>query len=337
MRALVLASILILFCCAPLQGQGTRNENPTEVTITDLGRDPQKFDGRLVRVQGILVFGWEGDNFLSDPSPQNLPSGYPAYLWFHCKPERERQVYDPIDPSKRRRVHGSFTGYIHFVPTHKPNGMFDPGPLQFEAVGVSIPDVQPKSLAEAIREGDLEEVRRALGSGAKVNILDEYQLLPLFEAAGAGHADIVEELLASRADPKSTLPGGDTALINAAWNRNVAVAKALLEHGASVNAANVQGETPLIMALHNGSDGTMVQLLLSAGADPNAKTAHGMTPLIAAAMAGDDIAAEALLKAGADPSVRDGYGNTAESESCDRGEKGHFRVCELVREALRKK
>ena len=52
---------------------------------------------------------------------------------------------------------------------------------------------------------------------------------------------------------------------------------------------------------------------------------------------GDALGAEELLKAGADPTVKDDYGNTAESESCDRGEKGHFRVCELVREALHKR
>jgi len=28
-------------------------------------------------------------------------------------------------------------------------------------------------------------------------------------------------------------------------------------------------------------------------------------------------------------------GHTPESESCDRGEQGHYRVCQLVRDALR--
>jgi len=82
------------------------------------------------------------------------------------------------------------------------------------------------------------------------------------------------------------------------------------------------GETALIMA----RDGTMVQLLLDAGAGPNLRTKKGMTPLIVRRCIGDALGAEELLKAGADPTVKDDYGNTAESESCDRGEKGHFRV-----------
>jgi hypothetical protein len=64
-----------------------------DVTIYDLGATPQQFDGHHVRVRALLSFGWEGDNFLSDPTPRNLPSGSPAYLWFYCKPEREQQVY----------------------------------------------------------------------------------------------------------------------------------------------------------------------------------------------------------------------------------------------------
>jgi ankyrin repeat protein len=81
----------------------------------------------------------------------------------------------------------------------------------------------------------------------------------------------------------------------------------------------------------------MVQLLLDAGANPDAKTQAGMTALIAAARSGDALGAAKLLQAGADPTIKDKYGNTAESESCDRGEQDHFRVCELVRGALGRK
>ncbi len=333
---LVFASVLALVSGDLLQSQGGSSKNPTDVTVSDLGLHPQKFDGHLVRVQAWLVSGWEGDRFLSDPKPQNMHDGSPAYVWLYCSPEREQQVYNPI--GYRVSVYGWFTGYFHFVP--KPqivSGAFYPGNLQFEATEVSIPEQQPRTLAEAIRDGDLEEVRKILHSAAKLNVRDEYQSLPLFEAIRSGHTDIAQELLAAGADPKLTESDGSTALMAAAWHGDLSIAKALLEHGASVNATNTQGETALIVAPHNGSDAMMVQLLLDAGAGPNAKAAKGMTALIAAAMVGDGVAAQKLLKAGADPTVKDSYGNTAESESCDRGEKGHFRVCELVREALRKK
>ena len=74
----------------------------------------------------------------------------------------------------------------------------------------------------------------------------------------------------------------------------------------------------------------LVQLLLDAGADLKAKVNEGA--LIAAA--GNPLVVEELLAAGADPGFKDKYGQTFESESCDRGEMGHYEVCQLVRDAL---
>jgi hypothetical protein len=308
-----------------------------DVTVYDLGANPQQFDGRHVRVRALLVFGWEGDNFLSDPVPRNLPSGSPAYLWFYCKHGHEREIYGQLSPygqpsPKMRSVEARFSGYFHFISTPQRNDMFDPGHLEFEATWISMPEPS-RTLADAIGQGDIESVRKILRSGAAVNILDEHRSLPVFESASLGHADILEELLAAGADPNLTLYDGSTPLIAAAFSGNAKSARTLLKHGATANATNAEGETALIMT----RDGTMVQLLLDAGADPNLETKKRMTPLIAAAMFGDVLGAEALLKAGADPTVKDDYGNTAESESCDRGDKDHFRVCELVREALQKK
>lgn len=334
---LSLALFIVFLTCDLLQCQVALSISPTNVTVSDLSQHPEKFDGHLVRVQAVLVIGWEGDNFMSDPNPQSMPSGGSAHLWFYCKPERETQIFGSIRPGERRSVRGWFTGYFHFVPQPQKNGTYDPGHLQFEAIEVSIPESQPKSLADAIRQGDLGETRRILRSGAKPNVWDEYGNHPLFEAIGSGHTDVAEELLTAGADPKLTSPTGETVLMMAAWNADLKLAKLLLEHGAPVNQADFQGKTALIMAPHNGSDGKVVQLLLEAGANRDSKTQTGMTALIAAARVGDALAAEKLLDAGADPTIKDNYGHTAESDSCDRGEKGHFRVCGLVREALRKK
>jgi ankyrin repeat protein len=119
----------------------------------------------------------------------------------------------------------------------------------------------------------------------------------------------------------------------AAWNCKLEVAKTLLSHGALPNAANVHGENALIFASQTCVDGRMVQLLLDSGADPNAKTTNGVTSLMAAA--GNPLNAKALLTAGADPSMKNESGETVETESCERGEKGHYEVCQLVRESLR--
>jgi hypothetical protein len=142
-RQQILTGCVALFCAIALA-----QHSPIDVTLEDLSLHPRKFDGHLVRVRALLVFGWEGDNFLIDPSkpaPTGFPSRSPASVWFHCKPEREQQIYGPIKPHERGRVLGSYTGYFHFV--RKPqivNGVFNPGSLQLDAVEVSIPDPQPR-------------------------------------------------------------------------------------------------------------------------------------------------------------------------------------------------
>jgi len=116
-------------------------ESPVVASVHDLSRNPRRFDARLVRVQAWLVYGWEGDNFLFDsakPAPSNTADFKAASVWFYCKPDRERKVWDTIQ-FRGPPVLGTFTGYFHFVPNRKSRikDVFDPGPLQLEVIGVS--------------------------------------------------------------------------------------------------------------------------------------------------------------------------------------------------------
>jgi hypothetical protein len=143
LRQQILTGCVALFCTIAFA-----QHSPRDVTPEDLSAHPRKFDGHFVRVRALLVFGWEGDNFLIDPSkpyPEGFPCRSPASIWFYCKPEREQQVYGPIRPNQRRHVFGSYTGYFHFVRNPQVmNGAFNPGSLQLDAVEVSIPDPQPR-------------------------------------------------------------------------------------------------------------------------------------------------------------------------------------------------
>jgi hypothetical protein len=119
---------------------------PTLTSITELSKNPRKFDGRLVRVRALLEFGWEGDNFLIDPMPPaspKLPSHKWPHVWLYCKPDHERQIYGAFGVSYGR-VLGTFTGYFHLVPDRKSRikDVFDPGPWQLEAIEAS--DAVPK-------------------------------------------------------------------------------------------------------------------------------------------------------------------------------------------------
>jgi hypothetical protein len=333
-RLLVAASMVGLLCEASVCQQSP-GYNPAKVTILDLASHARQYDGQLVQLDALLALSWEGDNFLSEPNPQTMPPDGQAYVWLYCKPEDEQEVFGPIKSSGYGSVYGSFTGYFHFAEKPKViNGAFYPGPLQFEAIRASVPDPQRMSLAEAIRQGKMDEARKIVSSGVKLNVWDEDRSLPLIEAVRSHQADFAEELLAAGADPNVAGEGQDTALLQAAWYCDVRIAKALLKRGAGVKAAEVNGETALTFAAQTCPDGEMVQLLLDAGADPNARSNDGGTALRAAA--GNPRVVDKLLAAGADPTFKDKYGNTVESESCDRGEKGHYEVCQLVREALRK-
>ena len=191
-------------------------------------------------------------------------------------------------------------------------------------------------LVQVIRDGDLGKASAMVKSGAKLNIQDQCGAIPLHEAIRWNYTDFALELLSAGADPKFP-DGGAEALIGTAFMCNPKVASELLKGGVPVNATKWDGETALMEApSQRCKDGAMVQLLLDAGANPNARTKTGFNPLLAAAMTGDAIVAEKLLKAGADPKAKDNRGHTAEDEACYRGEQGHFRVCQLIREASRK-
>lgn len=68
------------------------------------------------------------------------------------------------------------------------------------------------------------------------------------------------------------------SLATASLTGNAAVARVLIEHGASVNLTNADGQTPLILAALGGHE-ELITALLEAGADVNAKTPHGLTAL----------------------------------------------------------
>lgn len=110
-------------------------------------------------------------------------------------------------------------------------------------------------------------------------------------------------LLEQRVDVNVAQGDGATALHWAAHWNDVELAGLLLGAGASVDAANDLGVTPLVLACGNRST-TMVERLLQAGADPNT-VAVGEPVIMTAARAGNAGIVRALIARGADVNVRD--------------------------------
>src|SRR5581483_262149 len=132
--------------------------------------------------------------------------------------------------------------------------------------------------------------------------------LPLVHAIEAGDHAAVRALLKRRVDvnaaePDGTtaLPAGETALMTAARTGSVPVIRALLAHGADVNAREGwKGQTALMWAAAE-NNAAAVKVLVEAGADVNARSRSGaFSAFLFAVRAGHIEAARALIEAGAD-------------------------------------
>jgi len=120
-------------------------------------------------------------------------------------------------------------------------------------------------------------------------------------AAFFGHPGCVRMLLAAGADPNaaSQNPMRVAPLHSALAGRHTAIAAALLDAGANVNAIQADGFTPLHEAAQNGDEPAAL-LLLVAGADPHVARDDGQTPADTARIAGHDELAARLQAAAKD-------------------------------------
>lgn len=102
----------------------------------------------------------------------------------------------------------------------------------------------------------------------------------------------------------------DSPLADAIEKSDLKTAHKLLEDHADVNAAQVDGMTPLHWAaVHDAA--TLTRLLIAAGADVGFQTRYGITPLSIACQNGHTENVELLLAAGADPNSALRGGETA--------------------------
>jgi ankyrin repeat protein len=124
---------------------------------------------------------------------------------------------------------------------------------------------------------------------------------PLAVACTAGHAAIVERLLAAGADPNGASADGETVLMIASRTGSAETIKALVARGADVRARELRkGQTALMWAAAENNVAA-IRALIEAGADINEKSKGGsFTPYLFAVRAGHIDAARALIDAGVD-------------------------------------
>ena len=111
---------------------------------------------------------------------------------------------------------------------------------------------------------------------------------PLLYAARDGRLDIVQTLVAAKADVNQTDANGITPLIEAITNNHVDVARFLIDHGADIQASDWYGRTPLWSAVETRNQdfdaGTqensidrapfleLIKVLIERGANLNVRT-----------------------------------------------------------------
>jgi len=129
--------------------------------------------------------------------------------------------------------------------------------------------------------------------------------------ASYGKAEALRELLAKQPGGATEADENGEQPIHAAAGRGHAdVIDVLLAHGASANARCTGGGTPLTMAVFFGN-AAATQRLLAGGADPDDCDDTGMTALHAAVAKGNAELAGVLLDAGAQADLKDAAGRTA--------------------------
>ena len=143
----------------------------------------------------------------------------------------------------------------------------------------------------------------------------------LYEAAEQGDIDVVKKLLSKNIEVNAQNVLGWTPLLIAVAEQHEKIVKVLLDHGANPNQSNLKGRNPIMFAARYANK-SLTEILLRNGADPNLNESNDPGSLSAAAISGNQEVVELLLNSGAKPLEKDFYKKTAidYAEACKQGQ-----------------
>lgn len=215
------------------------------------------------------------------------------------------------------------TGDLRLVDAVKQQNTKVVRALLEQKVEVDVPQADgATALHWAAHWDDLETADLLIRAGANLNAANDYGVTPLSLACTNRNAAMVERLLKGEANPNVALRTGETPLMTCAQTGSVDAAKALLDHGAEVNAKESwQEQTALMMAVA-GRHREVVRALIERGANVQARSKDGFTPLLFAAREGDIEVGRLLLTAGANVNDAARDGGTALLVATIRGQLG---------------
>lgn len=120
----------------------------------------------------------------------------------------------------------------------------------------------------------------------------------------------------TKGDVNSVNKYGKTAIISAVENSKGSV-ELLINSGANINARDIYGNTPLLVAILK-KDTATAALLLEKGANPNVKNNYGETPIMLAAKNNDIVLVKLLVAKGVSINSKDGKGNPVLIEAVNK-------------------
>jgi ankyrin repeat protein len=174
--------------------------------------------------------------------------------------------------------------------------------------------------SNALEKGDAEAVRkRVLDDPGFLLARDYVGNTPLLTAVEFDNLELVTFLLQRGADPNVAVDDGYTCLLTAIESDetvSIKIVATLINAGADIHFAGINGWTPLHMAAARGH-AEKAKLLIAAGADVNQRKdidAHE-TPLLEAAFMGQPETVKLLLDSGANASLRDIINNRTPLET----------------------
>lgn len=158
-------------------------------------------------------------------------------------------------------------------------------------------------LHRAVRNGQVDLVRRLLDSGADIEERNRYDSTALYTAVGLQNYDLVMLLLERGANVDARRCDGWTPLHIAASCGNPEIIKVLLDRGAALHVRDSFGKSALHIAA-KGVHHQTLEVLLDRGADIDAVRFNGETALHHAARSGDRELVRLLLDRGANIQAR---------------------------------
>ena len=148
---------------------------------------------------------------------------------------------------------------------------------------------------------DVETAQALIAAGARVEAANRFDSTPLALAAENGSAAFIELLLDAGADPDAATPEGETALLTVARTGRADAVRLLLDRGADPNRAEGwRGQTALMWAAAEDNLAA-AEALLAGGADVHERSTGGFSPLTFAVRAGYLDMTRLLVEAGASP------------------------------------